>query len=70
MPIKEETQMLLSPTPATMPPSAPPETETQRLLAERAMSVERVAGYERELAAERKHLQNLERRLAKLGVAC
>lgn len=58
-------EALLHPTPATMPQSAPPETEAQRLEAERLMTRERIAGYERELAAEQKNLTRIERALSR-----
>ena len=58
-------EMMLQPTPATLPQSAPPETEAQRLETERLMLVERIAHQERELQADKKDLTRIERALSR-----
>ncbi|TDE87388.1 hypothetical protein [Deinococcus sp. S9] len=61
---KEDSPMLLQPTPATMPSGAPPETEAQRLTAEIMLTRERLHDLQRQLNAEERHLKRLERQLA------
>lgn len=60
-------ETLLDPTPATMPPCAEPPTKRQELEAYRTMTVERIADYERTLAAEKRYLAEIEKKIARLG---
>lgn len=70
MPNKEnamEIPFFLEPTPATMPERAQPPTERQTLTTYRQMTVERIESLKRQLDAENRYLDEIDRKLLRAG---